>query len=183
MHRHIMLFFLATFLTSAGAVAQKIGFVNLERAVGEEDEAVEARIRLKKQFEDKQKLLDQKQKVIQALQEKYEKQKPMMTESAKEEKRLEIQKKLAELQSIYVNLQKEMAQKEQEAMSGILQKNGTIIEQLGKTNGFDYILNSATVLFSKQTSNDLTNEVVRRYNDSYKVGTKVKNAKRGPKKG
>ena len=107
---------------AARAAELKIGFVNLQQAVAEVDEGKAARDALKKEFEQKQKTLDDKQNELKRLKEDLEKQMVVMSEEAKREKAMEFERKVNEMQQVYVQMQKDLSDREREMMKVIFDK-------------------------------------------------------------
>ncbi len=153
----------------AGAAEMKMAYVDLQRALNEVDEGAKAKAALKKEFDAKQAELDKRQNELKAMKEELDARGMMMTPEAKQEKMGELQKKLMEVQQLYYGLQQELSQKEAQATSGIFAKMGTLLEAMGKEAGYSMIVEKSAVLYAKP-SLDLTNELIRRYNDAY--GTK-----------
>lgn len=144
----------------------KVAYVDLQRALNEVDEGAEAKNALKKEFDAKQAELDKRQAELKAMKEELDARGMMMTAEAKQERAAELQRKLMEVQQIYMNLQQDLSQKEAQATSGIFAKMGTLLEAMGREAGYTMIVEKSAVLFAKP-SLDLTNELIRRYNDAY----------------
>lgn len=146
----------------------KLGFAHLERAINEVDEGVQAKADLKKEFDKKQALLDKKQNEAKALLEDAEKQSAVLSNEAKQKKMMEVQKKGAEVQQLYVNMQQDMMKRQNEVMGGIMQKMNTVLSNIATDGGYTFILNKSesSVLYGKPAL-DVTNEVIRRYNETY----------------
>jgi outer membrane protein len=152
--------------TVASAQEQKVGVVDLQRAMREVDEGAAAQKTLKKEFEDKQKTLDQKQNELKALKDELDARGGMMKPEVKQQKVEELQKRLMETQQLYMQLQGELSKREQEAAGEILKKMGVLVQSIGADQGFSLIVDRSAVLYSKEAL-DLTNELIRRYNDAY----------------
>lgn len=150
----------------AGAQDMKIAFVDLQRALNEVDEGAAAKAALKKEFDAKQAELDKRQNELKAMKDEIDARGMMMTPEAKQEKMADLQKKLMEVQQLYFQLQQELSQKEAQATSDIFAKMGTLLEAMGKDAGYTIIVEKSAVLYAKP-SLDLTNELIRRYNDAY----------------
>ncbi len=143
----------------------KLGAVDLERAINEVDEGARAKADLKREFEAKQAILDKKQDEAKKMQESFESQAAIMKPAVKQEKGMELQRKIAEVQQLYVTMQQEMVKRQQDAMGGILQKMGSVLNALRVEGGYTVILNkNETAVLSITPSLDLTNEAIRRYN-------------------
>ena len=97
-------------LAPAGAGAQqKVGVVDLQRAMNEVDEGKAAKALLKKDFDEKQKQLDAKKTEFEKLQGDFEKQAVVMSEQARKDKSQDLDRRARELQSLFVNLQKDLS--------------------------------------------------------------------------
>jgi len=164
---------LATVFGSGAAFAEKIGYVDLQRALNEVDEGASARNKLKKEFEAKQKKLDAQQNELKSMKEELDARGMMMKPEAREAKTAELQRKLMEVQQLYFSLQKELSEKEQKVTAGIFQKMGTLLQTMGREEGYTMIVEKSAVLYAKNHI-DLTNELIRRYNKAYSAKKKKK---------
>jgi outer membrane protein len=150
----------------AAGEAPKIGVVDLQRALNEVEEGAKAKAALKKEFDEKQKALDARQNELKAMKDELDARGSMMKPEAKQERVAELQKKLLEVQQLYFQMQQELTKKEADATGEIFKKMGTILSTMGQQDGFDLIVEKSAVLYSKNHL-DLTNELIRRYNDAY----------------
>lgn len=77
---------------------------------------------------------------------------------------MELQQEMAELQQLYVEMQRDLAQKEGEATQKIFKKMEGILRAIATEKGYDLILekSESSVLYAKD-SMDLTNELIKRY--------------------
>lgn len=159
------LFVFGLILGSASvASAQKIAYVDLQRALNQVDEGKAAKSKLQKDFQAKQKKLDQQQNDVKALKEELEKG-VMLSDEVKRQKAMVLQQKMYELQQLYFALQQELSQKEAEATKKIFDKMGKILENIGKEKGYDLILEKteSSVLYAKPGM-DITDELIKRFN-------------------
>jgi len=150
----------------------KIGFVSLQQAVNEVDEGKSAKAALKKEFDQKQKLLDDKQNELKKMKEDLDKQSVVMSDETKREKQAEFDRKLMETQGIFVQMQKELSEREREIMKGIFDKMEVVIREIAAAEGFNFVFeqqNAGLIVAPKEA--DLTNELIRRYNARYKAGS------------
>jgi outer membrane protein len=164
----------STLLAGAASAEDKIGYVDLQRALNEVEEGASAKAKLKREFDEKQRQLDQKQNELKAMKDEIDARGMMMTPEAKQEKLAELQKKLMEVQQLYMTLQQDLSQKEAQVTSGIFAKMGTLLETMGREQGYTMIVEKSAVLYAKNHI-DLTNELIRRYNQAY--GKKKKKKK------
>jgi len=96
----------------------------------------------------------------------YEKQLPVLSDEAKRKKTDELQKAFIDAQQGAQQMQEELQGKEQEAMQGISKRMVQIVNEVVDREGFTYVLDKAALLYAPPAS-DITNEVVRRYNDRF----------------
>lgn len=159
----------ATFSIAEPAFAAadiKLGYVDLQRALNEVEEGASAKKALKKEFDEKQKQLDTKQNDLKALKEEIDARGSMMKPEIKQEKLNDLQKKLMETQQLYYALQQELSKREGDATAEIFKKMGVILQGMGEGDGYTLIVEKSAVLYAKGAL-DLTNELIRRYNDAY----------------
>ena len=85
-----------------------------------------------------------------------------------QEKKLEVQKKKFEVEQKMAQFEQEMAMLQQKEMMQVLQKMENIFSTLGKKGKYTAIINKgpAALLLGKP-SFDLTNEVIKKYNEAY----------------
>ena len=150
----------------ASAKGSKIGYVDLQRALKEVEEAKDAYAVLKADFDKKQQELDQKTEAIKKLKDELENQSLVVKGPPKLEQQQMFQQKLMELQSLYVKLQQDLNARENEYKDKILGKMFTIIEKIAKDEGFEYVVDKRSILYGPN-SNDVTNEVIRLYNKKH----------------
>lgn len=170
-----VLFLLGTLLLVAAysttAFAQqavtKVAYVDLQRALLEVEDGKKAKARLKKEFDAKQKQLDKKQDQVKKMKEELEAQAMMLSDDAKRQKAMELQKQMYELQQLYLALQQDLSQKEAQATKKIFDRMGELIEQIGKDQKIDLILekSESSVLYAR-SGMDITAELIKRYNAS-----------------
>ncbi len=143
----------------------KIGIVDLQQAISTVKAGKKAKKKLKAFKKKKEKVLEAKADKIKAMEAELEKQLPLMTEKAKQEKLKEYQKEMLEAQNLYVEIQSELAKKQQELFEPILQRLGALIEELALEYSFSLIMDKsggAVLYYSPQT--DMTPELIKRFN-------------------
>lgn len=158
--------FLMLSTTALQAFAQsKIAYVDLQRALLEVEDGKKAKAQLKKEFDQKQKELDKKQADVKKMKDDLEAGAMMMTDETRQQKAMELQKQMYELQQLYLTLQGDLSQKEAEATKKIFDRMGKIIEQIGKEKKYELILErtESSVLWALPEM-DITSELIKRYN-------------------
>jgi outer membrane protein len=146
------------------AAEQKIGVVDLQRALNEVDEGKAAKALLKKDFDEKQKQLDGKKAEFDKLQADFEKQAVVMSDAAKKEKATDLDKRARELQGLFVQLQKDLSDRERDATKGIFDRMASIVRDIAQADGFAVVLERGAGVVFATSSLDLTDEVIRKYN-------------------
>ncbi|MBI5070092.1 MAG: OmpH family outer membrane protein [Deltaproteobacteria bacterium] len=163
---------LATLLLAAPAAAEtKIGYVDFQRALNEVDEGKVAQGTLKKDFEEKQKQLDKDKTDLDRMQAEFEKQAAVLSEEARRDRAIEIQKRMAEAQGKLLGFQKELAERERLATRAIFDKMVAITREIADAEGVGIVFekNDAGIVVAP-ASLDLTNELVRKYNARHRPG-------------
>lgn len=148
---------------------QKLGFVDLQRALNEVDEGKAAKAALKREFDDKQKTLDQKKGDFDQLRTAFEKQASVMSDDARKEKQGELERKGMELQATYMQMQKELSERERETTRGIFEKMNAIVREIAEADGLTAVVQAEALVYAAP-SLDITNELVRKYNARHKGG-------------
>jgi outer membrane protein len=166
----------ALFLTALAAgpalarAEQKFGYVDLQRALNEVDEGKAAKALLKKDFDEKQKQLDVKKADFDKLQADVEKQAAMMTDAAKKEKAAELDRRARELQGLFMQLQKDLSDRERDATKGIFDKMAVLVHEIAEADGFTMVFEKGAGIVYAPPSLDLTNELIRKYNGRFPAG-------------
>ncbi len=159
------LLFSAFLPEAAAAQATKIGVVDLQRAINETEDGRKSKDKLKKLFESRQTGLDKKQENLKKLKEEIEKQQSLWTPEVRQQKFESYQKQLADLQQIYVDYQRELAEKEGELTKTIVERMEKILRRIGQTDGYTLIMERSEAGIIYVPSNlDLTDVVIQRYN-------------------
>jgi len=159
---------------AAASAEQKIGYVDLQRALNEVDEGKAAKALLKRDFDEKQKQLDAKKTEFDKLQADFEKQAVVMSDQAKKDKGQDLDRRARELQALFMNLQKDLSERERDATRGIFDKMSQIVREIAEADGFSIVLEKNAGLVYAPTSLDLTNELIRKYNGRYPGGAPKK---------
>ena len=157
----------------AQAADDKIAYVDLQRALEETNDGRAAKSKLKADFDKKQKELDEKQEELKKAKEDFDKKAAIMKDDAKNKAAAELQQRFLGLQEIFARLQKDLATKEQEATRGILAKLSAVVAKIAEREHFALVLERSSSVVYGQPSLDITNEVIRTYNQQ-SGGSKTK---------
>jgi outer membrane protein len=148
---------------------QKLAYVDLQRALNEIEEGKAAKANLKREFDQKQKMLDDKKAEFDRLRADFEKQSMVMSEQARKDKQAELERKGGELQGFFVQLQKELSEREREATRGIFEKMHAIVREIADSEGVSLVVQAEALVYASP-SLDITTELVRKYNARHKAG-------------
>ncbi len=159
-------------LLATGAVAvprtahadTKIAFVDLQRALEETDDGKKAKVKLKSEFDRKQKELDDKQEELKKMKESLDKKAALMKPEALQKESKDFQDRFVELQQTYQRLQQDLAKKEQDATRGIFTKLQGVVATIADRDHFSVVLEKNAAVVYGQPSLEITNEVIRMYN-------------------
>jgi outer membrane protein len=155
------------FASAAPARAElKIGYVDLQRALLEVNDAKNAKSRLQSIADDRKKKFDQEQNDLMKEKDAFEKQMSAMSAAARAEKQTDLGKKAYDLAQRFEKEKTNLAQKEQSEMQAIFAKMNPIIASIAEREGMSFIFekNEAGILYAPAYL-DITNELVRLYND------------------
>jgi len=163
--------FVAAFAARAEA-EPRFGYIDMQRALNEVEEGKKAKAKLKKDFDEKQSMLDQKQDELKKLKDDLDKQQLVINDNAKRERMGELQQKFMELQQLYAKLQKELSEKEMELTKAIFDKMEGIIAEIAQKESLTMIFekNESRLLYAP-SSMDFTNDLIRKYNAKHGAGS------------
>jgi outer membrane protein len=155
---------LSLFARPVRAEDVKIGIVDLRRALAETDEGKKARSTLKRDFDKKQKELDEQQEALKKAIEDLNKKRTLLPAETVRQKEAELQERVGKVQQTYMRHQQDLAAKEEQATAPIVDRLTRIIGKIAAAENFTIVLDkSAGVVFAKPHL-DMTNEVIRRFN-------------------
>lgn len=146
----------------------KVGYVDLQRALGEVYEGQAAKNRLKADMDRKKKEFQSEENKLRDDMALLEKQRTAMSEETLKQKQIELQKKVYELAQKGERMQVELSTAERDALKVIIDKMDTIIKGIAEREGLTMVFERTdSGLIYAPASLDLTNELVRTYNSKY----------------
>jgi outer membrane protein len=159
----------AVALSSSAAFADgnraptRVAVVDVQRAVMQTEEGLRAQANLKKLFDNRQQELNKKQQDLAKQKEDIEKQAKSISKEAYQKRAEEWQKQMMELQAVFVDYNKEIEKKQKEITDPIIEKLLGVIKRLAADEGYDLVVDRATVAFVRSEF-DLTERCVQLYN-------------------
>jgi outer membrane protein len=123
----------------------RVAVVDMQRALNETSDGRRAKAQLKRLFKRRQQALDAKQNELKRME--------------------EYQKAFVELQTTYVEYQRELATKEAQLTKGILARMQNILQRIGRADGYTLIVerNEGGVVWAPSNI-DITDDLIQRYN-------------------
>jgi outer membrane protein len=154
----------------ATAIAeQKIAVVDTQRAVMETEEGMRAQATLKKVFDNKQRELDKKQEDLQKEREDIEKQRNVLSAEAWQKRVETWQRDMAQLQSVFLEYNKDLQKKQGELTEPIFRRTVGVIRRLATTEGYDLVVDKQAVPYVRGDL-DLTDKVIQLVNSGSGAG-------------
>lgn len=146
-----------------------VGKVDIQKILLSINEGKAVRTKLKKVFDEKQKILKKDEAEIKKLQQDFQKQSLVMNAKAKAKKERDIQGKMIKLQQKSQSYQKEIQGMELKMKKPILDKVRVIITKVSDKAGVDltFEVSTAPVLYARKEK-DLTPEIIKLYNKEHK---------------
>jgi outer membrane protein len=154
-----------------GGTEVKIGVVDLMRALNESDSGKKAKADLEGLIKSKQVQLDTKGKEIEKLKGEVEKQSSVLSAEARKSREDELERMLRDYQRLVSDSQAEVKKKENEVTGGIIREIRAIVDKIGEEGGYTLVIENAEgiILYSKKDL-DLTDSVIKRFNESKAKG-------------
>jgi outer membrane protein len=160
--------FMILALSASSVFAQelKLGYVDMQRAISETEDGRKAKANLKKIFDQKQKELDEQQEDVKKAIEDLDKKRTLLPPDKVREKEAELQGRVQKIQQTYLRHQQDLQAKEQEATGKIVERMQKILFKIATAENFTMIFDKSggSLAYAKQ-SLDLTNDLIRRYNN------------------
>lgn len=149
----------------------KIGVVDIQKCIELTDEGKDAFRQLKAEVDKIQTDLDSREREIEEIRGKLEKGTGVLSESAQMQLQSELRRKSRSYRELAVDAEARIREMERAWSMPIFKRVVTLIKETGQSEGYDFILPlSAAVYFDP--AKDVTNEVIRAYNQKHPVAGK-----------
>jgi outer membrane protein len=99
-----------------------------------------------------------------------------MSEQARRDRGQDLERRARELQTLFVQLQKEISDREREATKGIFERMSAIVRDIAEAEGFTVVLEKGAGIVYAPPSLDLTNDLIRKYNARHPASKKAEAA-------
>lgn len=150
----------------------KIGIVDLQYVIDESETGKKTKAVLDALIREKEAFITEKIKTKERFREEIEKQGTALSEEAKKAKLRELDAMEREITKLIDDSQAEVQRIQNNMKENILDELiDSVIESIGKQDGFAFIFPAGIILYSKDKVIDLTDTVIQRY-DEFKVPKK-----------
>jgi len=155
----------------------KLGYVDLQRALGEVGEGQQAKAKLKAEIDAKKAEFEKEQRKLREDGMVLDRQASAMSEEVRVEKMKELQGRLMQISEKGQKLQVEFVEKERIELKKIFDRMDPIVAAIAEREGLAMVFEKTdSGLVYAPKSMDLTNELVRTYNEKWPVKGGVKPA-------
>jgi outer membrane protein len=144
--------------------ASKYGLINMQAVILNVEEGKQARARLEKEIEKKEKELADQKKELDKMNEEWKGQAALLSENARMQKQQEFQEKFLNLRNAEMTFQQEIKREEQKATQNIAVRVQKMVEKMSDELKLDMVFESNTsgLLYLKDPV-DLTDKVIAAY--------------------
>jgi outer membrane protein len=144
----------------------KIGVIDLQRVLETSNPGKAAQVEIKKQKEEMETDLKQKGAEIEQIRQRLERESMVMSKEAREEKEREVRIKLNDFKTLQKRYRSELQAIEKKLVNQLQGEVFSIVEDLGKKQGYLLIISKIGVLYSPTTI-DITDKLIQQLNQSY----------------
>jgi outer membrane protein len=160
----IVCFFSLFWLGSVNAAdVAKIGVANLQRVLETSNQGKSAQEEIKKQKDQMELELKQKGGEIEELRKQLERESMVMSKEKREEKEREIRIKINDFKSLEKRYRAQLQNLEKKLVNALLKEVSSLVEEIGKKEGYLLIINNTGVLYSPN-SIDITDQLIKQLN-------------------
>jgi outer membrane protein len=168
---------LALGLAPAARADVKLGFADIQRAIKDTGEGKAAVSALEKDFNERKKVLEGREKELQKSIEDFQKQKSLLTKEVAEKKQAELQGRIEEFQESKFKQQQELSAKEATTIRPLADKMFVVLRDLAQAEGYTMVFDHdpsgararSGILYAPDAM-DLTNELIRKYDVRFPAG-------------
>lgn len=160
---------------AASASVTKVGFVDIQRVLARSSAGVAAREQLEKEKAAMQRQVDAQRGDIEKLRDELEKKGQLLSADARRDKQEQLERKVRDARRLVDDLQGTLQKKEEALLAKVLQDVSGLIQKVGKERGYGLVLERqrSSILYASPES-DLTDDVLRAYDDETKKGAAKK---------
>jgi outer membrane protein len=151
------------------AQAQKIGYVDLQKALNLSAAGKEAKEKIKAKVQSYDAEVQQRQEELKKLKEDLEKQAMLLSEEARNTKERDYQQKVKDYQRFTKDIQESLQQTDADLTRKILERLLKVVQEVGKQSGYTIILEKTeSSLVYADESIDITDQVIKAFDSQGK---------------
>jgi len=147
----------------AQGASMRVAVVDVQRAVSQSEEGLRAQSQLKSMFDSRQGELNRRQTDMQKQREDIERQAKVISKEALQRRLDDWQKQMYELQTTFMEMNKELERKQKNLTDPIVERVQSAIKRMANTEGYDLIVDKVTVAYVR-VDLDLTDRVIQMAN-------------------
>jgi len=153
-------------LMAASVFAEaKIGTVDFQRAIREVKRGQAADSQLRKEHEGRQKQIDDEKNALDKFRTDAEKQAAALSAKKKEEKAMEFQKRVANLQEMGQRFEGEMQKRQVELSQPIVEGLRSLVADVSRRRKLDFVMEANAGLLYALDKTDITDELIKLYDE------------------
>lgn len=154
---------MAALFSFSALAEQKIGFVDVRKAVESTKAGKKVKTELEAEFKKREKNLKKRAEDIKKMTEDFEKKSAVLSEDARGKKQQEIQEEMLKYNQEVAKNTSDIRKKEQDLMEPIFKKMQNVINDIAKKQDYSLVLQSRdNVLYAKKEV-DLTDAVIKAF--------------------
>jgi outer membrane protein len=158
----------AAFGWTESALADRLAFVNLRRAMVECEEGKAARQKLGVEVQEKEKTLDGERTKLKELSGALAKDQSTLKGEELDKRRLEVREKYLEVEKRTEQFKNELRRREAEIVGPLSKKLLVVVAAIAQREKLTHVLREESLLWTESTAMDLTNEVIRLADSAYR---------------
>lgn len=149
----------------AAAPAQiKVAVVNVQQVLQQSPRVADLSKKLEGEFKARQAKINDEQKALQDMMDKFKKESPTMNQKDKDA----MQKKIADMRSDLVTkvvaYQQDLQKEQNRIMQNVLGDLNSVVATIAKSQSYALVLDSQAVIYSSGGNNDITTDVAKQFN-------------------
>lgn len=166
---------MAALVIGANAGASTYAYVDLQKAMETVKEGVTAKAKLEKEFNDKKKMISNREEEIKKMTAEYQKKQLVMSNDKKAEEEQKIQKKMMEYRDLVQQSEVQMQKRQMELTQPIIENIKDVVADIAAKAKYDlvYEKNQSGIFFASNAK-DVTEDVIKGYDEKNKGEGKKK---------
>ncbi len=169
MKRLVVLLLAGLLLATPALAADKIGYVDLQKALNLSAAGKDAKEKIAKKVQEYKGTVEARQKELKNLKDELDKQAMVLSEDAHSAKEREYQQKVKDYQRFTKDIQEELQQKDNDYTKQIIEELFKVVKEIGQKEGYTLVLeqNEGSIIYADDKI-DLTDQVIKAYDTSKK---------------